>query len=207
MIRRSRPRLLPEPDAHDRDDREDDADVWSRVTRSRRKTVARMTVVTGYSDDRTAAIARARSGRRQDERGVARHVEDADAGHGRQPGADRPASAAASIRITTAMNRPCAARMIVSGRERCALADLADGDPEQADRRPAEQRIAEPDAAAGLVGDPRHEDDGDDGEADPDDDQRRGRPSSTKPATTGMTAARTPVTGATMPIRPIARPR
>jgi hypothetical protein len=34
-----------------------------------------------------------------------------------------------------------------------------------------------------------------------------GTPSVAKPATTGMTAARTPVTGATIPIRPIASPR
>ena len=34
-----------------------------------------------------------------------------------------------------------------------------------------------------------------------------GMPSITKPARTGITAASTPVTGATIPIRPIARPR
>ena len=34
-----------------------------------------------------------------------------------------------------------------------------------------------------------------------------GIPCVTKPAITGMTAARTPVTGATIPIRPIASPR
>ena len=74
--------------------------------------------------------------------------------------------------------------------------------------RPRPDGPGGPNGPDGRVAHPRHEDDRHDREPDPEQDERaRGRPSRTIPAVTGMSAAITPVTGATIPIRPTASPR
>ena len=72
---------------------------------------------------------------------------------------------------------------------------------------PATSASPQPRRTAALVGHARDEDDGHDRQHDPDQHQRRPAcPRARSRPPTGMSAARTPVTGATMPIRPTASP-
>ncbi len=98
--------------------------------------------------------------------------------------------------------------MVARSAKTSPATELRDGDAEEADRRrrrptPRSGRRARRSRRRRVTRAPPR--------------RRRGRsrrarsapgcPAVTKPATTGMTAARTPVTGATIPIRPIASPR
>ena len=119
-----------------------------RVTRSRRKTAARITV-----DHRVER--RQDGGHRQrpaldgeDEGGVAGHVEDADAGHRGQEPAFRAPRGTASRRPRSAMHDHLDQADDRQRPERMAIADLGEEDAERADPDARDQREAQARRAA-----------------------------------------------------------